>query len=128
MDNKSSRPTQLRLPPLVLAIVGESEDPRALVFPGKAGVISGFSKLKRRLDSLSGVRDWRLHDLRRTTASGMEGLGTDPLTIHGVLNHKLGGLSEVYLRAELQERKAKALQNWADHIDEVVARQRGWAS
>ena len=33
------------------------------------GKISGFSKLKIALDEASGVKDWRLHDLRRTAAT-----------------------------------------------------------
>ena len=32
---------------------------------------SGFSKAKKRLDELSGVLDWRLHDIRRTVTSGI---------------------------------------------------------
>ncbi len=37
-----------------------------------------FSKCKRRLDQLSGVTEWRLHDLRRTCVSGMARLGVAP--------------------------------------------------
>ena len=37
-----------------------------------------FSGAKRRLDQLSGVTEWRLHDLRRTCVSGMARLGIAP--------------------------------------------------
>jgi integrase len=39
-----------------------------------------FSRAKRRLDQLSGVTGWRLHDLRRTCVSGMARLGATALT------------------------------------------------
>ena len=39
---------------------------------------SNFSTAKRRLDQLSGVTGWRLHDLRRTCVSGMARLGIAP--------------------------------------------------
>ena len=35
---------------------------------GKTAV-SGFSKVKKRLDIISGVSDWRYHDLRRSFAT-----------------------------------------------------------
>ena len=43
-----------------------------LVFParGKDNPVSGYSKWKRKLDQLSGVKGWTLHDLRRTAATG----------------------------------------------------------
>ncbi len=39
--------------------------------------ISGFSKMKRKLDELSGVTDMRIHDLRRVCASGMSDSASD---------------------------------------------------
>jgi len=37
--------------------------------------VSGFSKAKARLDRLSGVEGWTLHDLRRSAATHMARLG-----------------------------------------------------
>ena len=48
-----------------------------------------FSAAKRELDKLSGVSDWRLHDLRRTCVSGMARLGVAPHVADKVLNHQL---------------------------------------
>jgi integrase len=45
-----------------------------LVFPGLRGTFNGFSKAKAALDKRSGVTGWRLHDLRRTTATGLQRL------------------------------------------------------
>jgi hypothetical protein len=46
-----------------------------LVFPGLRGAFNGFSKANVALDKCSGVTDWRLHDLRRTCATGLQRLG-----------------------------------------------------
>jgi integrase len=40
--------------------------------------ISGFGRAKRRVKHEAGVEDWRIHDLRRTVASGMARLGVAP--------------------------------------------------
>jgi integrase len=49
-----------------------------------------FSQAKRRLDQLSGVTSWRLHDLRRTCVSGMARLGVAPHVADKILNHQSG--------------------------------------
>jgi integrase len=69
-----------------------------------------FSAAKRALETLSGVSDWRLHDLRRTCVSGMARLGVAPHVADKVLNHQSGtisGVAAVYQRHEfLAERRA----------------------
>ena len=62
-----------------------------------------FSAAKRELDKLSGVSDWRLHDLRRTCVSGMARLGVAPHVADKLLNHQTGtisGVAAVYQRHE----------------------------
>ena len=61
----------------------------------------GFSNAKERLDVLMAeefgkpVKPWRIHDLRRTAASGMAGLGFAPQVIERVLNHVCGARSKL---------------------------------
>ena len=93
-DNKCSRPHSLKLPPLALSLVGQG-GARDFVFAGSVGKISGFSKLKIALDEASGVTDWRLHDLRRTAASKMQGLGVPNHVVQAVLNHAIPGVGGV---------------------------------
>ena len=120
-QNKSDRPHKLRLPPLAFDLLGRGEV-EELVFGGFAGKISGYSKLKRELDRLSGVTDWRLHDLRRTGASAMQELGVDEMVIRAVLNHSIPGVAQNYLRATLDKAKAKALACWADELERIVGK------
>jgi integrase len=118
--NKSDRPHSLPLPKLALALIGNGE-PDDLVFAGRSGgKISGFSKLKNQLDELSGVTDWRLHDLRRTAASGMQENGVPNHVVQAVLNHAIPGVGAVYLHGQLEEQKRDALQAWATALTRIV--------
>ena len=62
---------------------------------------------------VSGVTDWRLHDLRRTAATRMQGLGIPNHIVQAVFNHALPGVGGVYLQDELEQQKADALATWA---------------
>ena len=122
-DNKSSRPHSLRLPPLALKLVGQG-GARDYVFAGTVGKISGFSKLKAALDAASGVTDWRLHDLRRTAASRMQGLSIPNHVVQAVLNHAVPGVGGHYLQDELEKQKADALATWATALSRIVGQGR----
>ena len=122
--NKADRPHRLRLPPLAIDLVGTGEA-NGFVFEGDPGkAISGFSKFKRALDKASGISGWRLHDLRRSAASSMQELGVSHDVVQGVLNHAIGGVGGVYLRAEMEKAKATALVAWAAEIERVVGARR----
>jgi integrase len=82
-----------------------------------------FSKSKRKLDRLSGVSGWRLHDLRRTVVSGMARLGTPPHVADKVLNHQSGtisGVAAVYQRHEFLDERKRALEHWASHVSAIT--------
>jgi integrase len=84
---------------------------------------SGFGKSKARLDKLSGVNGWRLHDLRRTAAGGMASHKIPPHIIEKVLNHTggiLGGVAGIYNRFGYEKEKRHALETWAAHIDRIL--------
>jgi integrase len=93
------------------------------VFSYDAKPFNGFSKSKARLDAACGVDGWTIHDLRRTAASGMAKLGVSLVVIEKVLNHvsgSLAGIVGVYQRHEFAEQKCAALQQWADHVEQLV--------
>lgn len=96
---------------------------------------SGWSDCKARLDqALLALRrktnrkakampDWRLHDLRRTCATGMAEFGVQPHIIEAVLNHVSGhkaGVAGIYNRARYAGEMRDALQRWADHLDQIT--------
>jgi integrase len=93
------------------------------VFPGLRGTFSGWSKAKAALDARSGVKGWRLHDLRRTMATGLQRLGVRLEVTEAVLNHVAGsraGVVGVYQRHDFAVEKRAALEAWAEHVMVVV--------
>ena len=81
--------------------------------------VSGFGRVKSRLDEASAVNNWIIHDLRRTAASGMARLKVSPHVVEKILNHVSGTFSSVtgvYNRYGYDVEKREALQFWADHI------------
>jgi integrase len=117
-DNKSGRPHDVPLTPLALSQMGERGE--GLVFNGESGSLQGWSKLKARLDCFCPLPAWTLHDLRRSAASGMQGLNFDEAVIRAVLNHSVPGVTGRYLKATMTEQKRLALQGWADHIEGLI--------
>jgi integrase len=94
-----------------------------LVFPGLRGAYASFSAAKLGLDLASGVRDWRLHDLRRTLATGLQRLGIRLEVTEAVLNHVSGsraGIVGVYQRHEWAEEKRAALTSWGERVAAIV--------
>jgi integrase len=89
---------------------------------GKTSV-SGWSRAKRNLDELSKVKDWRIHDLRRTVATGLQKLGVNLQTIEAVLGHTSGsrsGVVGVYQRYSFDAEKRAALEAWGSHVMALV--------
>ena len=126
--NKSNRAHVVPLSPQVVSILKSIPRTHAvLVFParGRDNPISGFSKWKRKLDSLSGASDWTLHDIRRTFSTGLAELGVRIEVTERILNHQsgaLGGVAGVYNRFEYLPEKRVSLERWSDHVAELVER------
>jgi integrase len=111
--------------------IGDRRD--ALIFSttGRTSV-SGFSRAKDAIDKaiveargaeVEAPDRWTFHDLRRTAASGMAGLGIAPHVVEAVLNHKSGtikGVAAVYNRYSYATEKRAALDAWARRLDAIV--------
>lgn len=116
--------------------VGES----GLVFTTNGTTpISGWSKSKASLDAAMlalakedaaqrgvdtatiSIIDWRLHDLRRTAATGLASLGVASHVIEALLNHQTKNTVEkTYNRYEYLPEKTKALATWSSHVEHLV--------
>lgn len=86
---------------------------------------SGFSKSKKRLDELSGIEGWRIHDIRRTVVSGMAKIGIAPHVADKVLNHQSGtisGAAAVYQRHEFIDERQDALEAWGSYLQTVLGK------
>jgi integrase len=133
---KNGVPNAVPLSSLAVQILDEAtngsggspgSDGNGLVFPARNGSgnsASGFSKAKANLDKALAadghqLPPWRLHDLRRTAASGMAQCGVQPHVIERVLNHISGsqaGVAGVYNRFGYLPEKRQALDAWANHL------------
>jgi integrase len=85
--------------------------------------VSGWSRAKTKLDGIAKVKDWRIHDLRRTVATGLQRLGVNLQTIEAVLGHTSGsrsGVVGVYQRHSFDAEKRAALDAWGAHVTSLV--------
>ena len=101
--------------------------------------ISGFSKAKKALDTkllelrqaasdaepeVEPLAAWRLHDLRRTVATGLQRLGIRFEVTEAVLNHvsgAKGGVAGIYQRHDWKDEKRAALEAWAAHVVRLIS-------
>jgi integrase len=117
--------------------VGEKKDGPIFTTTGVTPV-SGFSRAKATIDKaivatlkeratvpaeVRPVDGWVFHDMRRTAASGMAGLGIAPHVVEAVLNHRSGtikGVAAVYNRYNYAAEKRDALDKWATRVGLIV--------
>ena len=129
---KNSRQHELPLSSQALAILARQprRNSTEFVFGGDRGFTS-WSAEKAKLDQRVGIAEWHLHDLRRSCATHLGELGTQPHHIEAILNHYSGhrsGVAGVYQRAMYEPEMRTALQRWADHLDHITAIKRRGAS
>jgi integrase len=101
------------------------------IFTTTAGArpVSGFDKMKRRLDKRAselaneaGVRfaPYRLHDLRRTVRTRLSTLGVLPMVAEMVIGHTQTGIHKVYDLHKNDGEKRDALQRWEKLLMSIV--------
>jgi integrase len=126
---KNNNPHEVPLSSAALAVLKNvphvAASPFVFTTNGGASPASGYSKNKRRLDALlpADMPSWRLHDLRRTAASGMARCGTNLPVIEKVLNHASGsfaGIVAVYQRHSFADEKRTALEAWGNFVAALV--------
>ena len=121
---KNEKPHFVHLSDLSCGVLSNLSPAGDFVFTSNGrSPFSGFSKSKKRLDGLSGVTNWRLHDIRRTVVSGMAQLGIQPHIADKILNHQSGtisGVAAVYQRHEFIDERKTALDAWSYHVQSLV--------
>lgn len=133
---KNGEPNSIPLSDLAIAELdkvakGEKWPRRGRVFPTSSGAgFTAYSKGKTKLDKLIAQDGgdplplWRLHDLRRTVATGFQRLGVRFEVTEAVLNHVSGsrsGVAGIYQRHDWKDEKREALRVWNDHIAKILA-------
>ena len=122
-QTKADRAHEVPLSPLALEILEalpRFSGPYIFTTMGGERPVSGFSKGKKGLEELSGLTDWRLHDLRRTGATNMARLGVPGSTIGRVLNHAQRGVTAIYDRHSYLPEKHHALDIWSSKLASII--------
>lgn len=94
-------------------------------------VIKSYSKAKAELDNAiangrteaDALAAWRVHDLRRTLATGLQRLGVRFEVTEAVLNHVSGarsGVAGIYQRHDWKDEKRAALSAWSAHVQRLL--------
>jgi len=129
--SKNREGHRIPLSPFAVELIKEawalSEDSDYL-FPSPKGVTAigshAATKAMMRARPVLGLDDFRVHDLRRTAATGMALLGISPHTISLVLNHvsaRTGTITTaVYIKYSYDAEKRVALDAWGEHLAEMV--------
>jgi integrase len=87
--------------------------------------VDGFSRVKRILDSRlpADMPAWVLHDIRRSTATGLARIGTDIAVVERILNHTSGvyrGVVGTYQRHGFDDERRVGLDRWGRHIEALA--------
>jgi len=93
------------------------------VFPSpvyKGSHITNVQKAASRVKEYSGIKDFRLHDLRRTAASMMTGAGIPRLVVSKILNHVEQGVTRVYDRHSYDNEKRAAIEKWTQLLEQII--------
>jgi integrase len=114
------------LAPMAQDILARANRDSDFVFGRRRRVpFRGWGVCKEALDRRIGeIAHWVHHDLRRTMATRMAEMGTQPHIIEAILNHVSGhkrGVAGIYNRATYEPQKRIALQKWADHVALAVS-------
>ncbi len=126
-SNKSARLHRVPLVPQVVALLDKlraSTGGEAWVFPSPhaaKGPIANPQKAAERMWKRASVTGARLHDFRRTAASGMAAARVPRVVIGKVLNHADGAVTAIYDRHGYEAEKRSALEAWAARLQDVLA-------
>jgi integrase len=92
------------------------------VFTTTAGAkpINGFSKAKARIDKLSGVSGWVIHDIRRSTRTHFSALPVQDLVRELVIAHAKPGLHRVYDLHAYRDEKRRCLELWERRLSSIL--------
>jgi integrase len=92
------------------------------IFPGAGGDRRhrvAVHKAHNRIRNRSGV-SFVPHDLRRTAASHMTGMGISRLVVSKLLNHIERGVTAVYDRHSYDQEKRAALEAWGSRLERII--------
>jgi integrase len=130
---KNGFPHDVPLSPLareIITNVGRVPGCKYVFTTNRRTPVSGFSKYKKQLDQAmatvagKAIAPWRTHDLRRSCATGMNGIRISPHIVEAAINHVSGakaGVAGTYNRERYEAEKRDALERWARYVSGVTS-------
>lgn len=129
---KNKEMTRVPLSPLAVKLVRDAvarSDSSPHVFPSPRGTSAISAHAATRAISRArpgfGIDHFRVHDLRRTAATGMASLEINPHTISLVLDHtsvtKGTVTGAVYNKYSYDRQKREALDTWGAQLEKIIA-------
>ncbi len=112
------RPLSAATMALLASIPRVDDSPWVFTTSGRRPISPTAPKIA--IDTCSGVKEWRWHDLRRTARTLMSRARVDPDHAEMCLGHKIGGMRGIYDRFEYYEEKAQAFDALAALIERIV--------
>jgi integrase len=103
----------------VLASIPKVKGVDYIFTPGRKP-ISGFARLKAKVDEGCGFSDWTIHDLRRTARSLMSRAGVPADHAERCLGHRIAGVRGIYDRHEYINEKRDAFEKLAAQITTIL--------
>jgi integrase len=82
--------------------------------------VNGFSKAKARIDRLSGIENWKIHDLRRSMRTHLSALPVQDMVRELIIAHARPGLHKVYDQHNYRAEKRECLEMWAVRLKGIV--------
>lgn len=126
--NKSGERIKVRLSSLskdLLFELGSSKGKYVVSTTEGLKPISGFSKLKKKLDAVTGIEEhWTFHDIRGGMTTYLEENGLDRIYTSRILNHKDTSTTGIYARPEHRQHIDWVLEQWS----QVLASNDGFSS
>jgi integrase len=86
----------------------------------RTGPLKSFSEPKAKLDAASGITNWRIHDLRRSSRSLLSRAGINPDIAERCLGHALPTIRATYDRHRYLDEMAHAFEALATLIERIV--------
>jgi len=119
--SKNKKPHWVHLSALAVAELGERQcDTDGLVSNVSPTAVQAW--LRRYCEREKIEPAFTPHDLRRTFATRINGIGIAPHVVERCLNHTMQGVMAVYNRAEYERERIEAAELWSDEIERLLGR------
>lgn len=131
LETKNGDPFILPIPPEAQSILLErigAADPKGRLFPlnSAGGLMQSWTSFSKRIRRLSGVPDFKLHDIRRLFVSELaeQNIGDTDVT-DGLLNHRQSGsrsgVKGAYQQSRQWPQKVAVMREWGRLVAYAVA-------